>query len=191
MSPPSGRTAADRAKDRRPIRTELGSYRHLAQSVWLDCLRRSLFTSGGFRRLIEENARRGATSNPSIFEKAIAASTDYLDALQEIERRRDIEPMALCEALAIRDITTPPTFCIRSTRPPNRPDPSTTSVLYGDTDGAEFRRRSGFMRRRLTLRRTACSVARSARSMTTCGEASRRSTTTLGSPLRTTFTLHT
>jgi transaldolase / glucose-6-phosphate isomerase len=74
------------------------------QSVWLDYLRRSLFTSGEFHRLIVEDGLRGATSNPSIFEKAIAGSTDYLNALQEIERRHDIEPMALYEALAIRDI---------------------------------------------------------------------------------------
>src|SRR5579871_5797312 len=74
------------------------------QSVWLDYLRRSLFTSGEFSRLITEDGLRGVTSNPSIFEKAIAGSTDYLDALQDIERRRDLEPMALYEALAIRDI---------------------------------------------------------------------------------------
>jgi transaldolase/glucose-6-phosphate isomerase len=74
------------------------------QSVWLDYLRRSLFTSGEFSRLITEDGLRGVTSNPSIFEKAIAGSTDYLDALQDLERRRDLEPMALYEALAIRDI---------------------------------------------------------------------------------------
>jgi transaldolase/glucose-6-phosphate isomerase len=74
------------------------------QSVWLDYLRRSLFTSGEFKRLIDEDGLRGATSNPSIFEKAIAGSTDYLNALQGIERHGDMEPMALYEALAIRDI---------------------------------------------------------------------------------------
>jgi transaldolase/glucose-6-phosphate isomerase len=74
------------------------------QSVWLDYLRRSLFTSGEFKRLIDEDGLRGATSNPSIFEKAIAGSTDYLNALQGIERHGDLEPMALYEALAIRDI---------------------------------------------------------------------------------------
>ena len=76
----------------------------LGQSVWLDDLRRSLFTSGEFRRLIAEDGLRGATSNPSIFEKAIGGSTDYLNALQGIERHGDLEPMALYEALAIRDI---------------------------------------------------------------------------------------
>ena len=74
------------------------------QSVWLDYLRRSLFTSGELGRLIAEDGLRGATSNPSIFEKAIAGSTDYLNALQGIERHGDMEPMALYEALAIRDI---------------------------------------------------------------------------------------
>jgi transaldolase/glucose-6-phosphate isomerase len=74
------------------------------QSVWLDYLRRSLFTSGEFRRLIVEDGLRGVTSNPAIFEKAIAGSTDYLNVLQQIERRHDLEPMALYEALAIRDI---------------------------------------------------------------------------------------
>src|SRR6188768_2853733 len=73
----------------------------LGQSVWLDYLRRSLFTSGEFRRLIVEDGLRGATSNPSIFEKAITGSTDYLNALQEIERGHDLEPMALYETLAI------------------------------------------------------------------------------------------
>jgi len=46
----------------------------LGQSVWLDALRRSLFTSGEFRRLILEDGLRGPTSNPSIFEKAIVDS---------------------------------------------------------------------------------------------------------------------
>jgi transaldolase/glucose-6-phosphate isomerase len=74
------------------------------QSVWLDDLRRRLFTSGEFRRLIAEDGLRGATSNPSIFEKAITGSTDYLDALHDIGRHGDLEPTALYEALAIRDI---------------------------------------------------------------------------------------
>ncbi|MCC7418510.1 MAG: bifunctional transaldolase/phosoglucose isomerase [Acidobacteria bacterium] len=74
------------------------------QSVWLDYLRRSLFTSGEFRRLVADDGVRGVTSNPSIFEKAIAGSTDYLAAIEELEAHRDLEPMALYEAIAIRDI---------------------------------------------------------------------------------------
>ena len=49
----------------------------LGQSIWLDYIRRDLITSGGLRRLIEEDGLRGMTSNPSIFEKAITGSHDY------------------------------------------------------------------------------------------------------------------
>src|SRR5215468_9784315 len=49
------------------------------QSVWLDYIRRSLITGGELRRLIDEDGLRGITSNPSIFEKAIAGGSDYKD----------------------------------------------------------------------------------------------------------------
>ena len=74
------------------------------QSVWLDDLRRSLFTSGKFGRLIAEDGLRGVTSNPSIFEKAIAGTTEYAASLREIDG--DKTPVELYEALAIRDIRT-------------------------------------------------------------------------------------
>lgn len=54
------------------------------QSVWLDYIRRSLITSGELQQLIEQDGLRGVTSNPSIFEKAIAGSSDYDTALQAI-----------------------------------------------------------------------------------------------------------
>lgn len=92
------------AEDGQKAPNRITALQGFGQSVWLDYLRRSLFASGEFGRLIAEDGLRGVTSNPSIFEKAIAGSTDYLNALQDIERRRDLEPMALYEALAIRDI---------------------------------------------------------------------------------------
>lgn len=49
----------------------------LGQSIWLDYIRRDLITGGELRRLIEEYGLRGMTSNPSIFEKAIADSSNY------------------------------------------------------------------------------------------------------------------
>jgi len=97
QSRPAGQHESDSGN---PIR----ALQRFGQSVWLDDLRRSLFTSGEFSRLIAEDGLRGATSNPSIFAKAIAGNTDYLNALKEIESSRDMEPMALYEALAIRDI---------------------------------------------------------------------------------------
>jgi transaldolase/glucose-6-phosphate isomerase len=74
------------------------------QSVWLDYIRRSLITSGELRRLVEEDGLRGVTSNPAIFAGAIAGSTDYEDQLRGLERRKDLDPKAVYEALAIRDI---------------------------------------------------------------------------------------
>jgi transaldolase len=89
--------------DERPVaENPIRALQRFGQSVWLDYLGRSLFTSGEFSRLITEDGLRGATSNPSIFEKAIAGSTDYLDALQEIERRQDatLVSMRLTKKLA-------------------------------------------------------------------------------------------
>ena len=55
------------------------------QSVWLDYIRRSLITSGELRRLIAEDGLRGVTSNPAIFEKAVAGSSDYREMLEAPE----------------------------------------------------------------------------------------------------------
>jgi transaldolase / glucose-6-phosphate isomerase len=74
------------------------------QSVWLDYIRRSLISSGELQRLIDEDGLRGVTSNPAIFEKAIAGSTDYSDTVRELERRKGLGAEALYEALAIPDI---------------------------------------------------------------------------------------
>src|ERR1700704_268870 len=60
------------------------------QSVWLDYIRRDLLTSGELKRLIEEDGVRGMTSNPAIFEKAIADSTLYADILQTLRSRTDL-----------------------------------------------------------------------------------------------------
>src|SRR5659263_491519 len=46
----------------------------LGQSIWLDYIRRDLIAEGTLLHLIEEDGLRGMTSNPAIFEKAIADS---------------------------------------------------------------------------------------------------------------------
>jgi transaldolase/glucose-6-phosphate isomerase len=74
------------------------------QSVWFDYIRRDLLTSGELKRLIEEDGLRGMTSNPSIFEKAIADSTLYSDVLQSLRPRTDLDAKGRYEILAIRDI---------------------------------------------------------------------------------------
>jgi transaldolase/glucose-6-phosphate isomerase len=74
------------------------------QSVWLDYIRRDLLTSGELKRLIDEDGLRGMTSNPAIFEKAIADSTLYRDILQSLKSRTDLDAKGRYEVLAIRDI---------------------------------------------------------------------------------------
>ena len=74
------------------------------QSIWLDYIRRNLFTSGELQRLIDEDGLRGMTSNPAIFEKAITGSTDYKDFLDSLCGRTDLDAKARYELLAIRDI---------------------------------------------------------------------------------------
>jgi transaldolase / glucose-6-phosphate isomerase len=74
------------------------------QSVWLDYIRRKLITGGELKRLIDEDGLRGMTSNPAIFEKALAGSTDYTDFLASLNSRRELDAKARYELLAIRDI---------------------------------------------------------------------------------------
>ena len=72
-------------------------------SVWLDYIRRSLMTSGELKRMIEDDAVVGMTSNPTIFEKAIGGSSDYDEALKTLvaSGRSDEEIML---SLIVEDI---------------------------------------------------------------------------------------
>jgi transaldolase len=75
----------------------------LGQSIWLDYIRRDLILSGELRRLIEEDGLRGMTSNPSIFEKAIADSHDYDEDIQAMALKgKGAE--ATYETLSQRDV---------------------------------------------------------------------------------------
>jgi transaldolase / glucose-6-phosphate isomerase len=74
------------------------------QSLWLDYIRRDLFTSGKLKTMIEEDGLRGMTSNPSIFEKAIADSPLYDDILRSLAARGDLSTTARYEQIAVRDI---------------------------------------------------------------------------------------
>jgi transaldolase / glucose-6-phosphate isomerase len=74
------------------------------QSMWLDYIRRDLITGGTLKKLIEEDGLRGMTSNPAIFEKAIADSSLYDDMLKTLVSRNDLDTTARYEQIAIRDI---------------------------------------------------------------------------------------
>ncbi|HEX3107027.1 MAG TPA: bifunctional transaldolase/phosoglucose isomerase [Terriglobales bacterium] len=90
----------DTAKATNPLKDLL----KFGQSVWLDYIRRDLITKGELKRLIQEDGLRGMTSNPAIFEKAIAGSTDYADILSTLKSRSDLDAKARYELIAIRDI---------------------------------------------------------------------------------------
>lgn len=75
----------------------------LGQSVWFDNIERKLITQGELKRLIEEDALGGVTSNPAIFEKAISGSDDYTDQLRELAEQNKTA-IEIYESLAVRDI---------------------------------------------------------------------------------------
>jgi len=82
----------------------LKELRNYGESVWLDYIRRDLFSSGELKRMIEADGLRGMTSNPAIFEKAIAGSDLYSDLLKSLAPRTDLDAKGRYEILAIRDI---------------------------------------------------------------------------------------
>jgi transaldolase / glucose-6-phosphate isomerase len=89
---------------RKPSANPLLRLHDLGQAVWLDFLSRRFIVDGGLRTLIDKDGLAGVTSNPTIFEKAIAGSPDYDSALSATESGSDCDIMALYEQLAIVDI---------------------------------------------------------------------------------------
>jgi len=75
----------------------------LGQSAWLDYIRRGIMEDGELERMIAEDAVRGVTSNPAIFEQAIGRSDDYDDDLALLAAE-GAEAMEAYEELAIDDI---------------------------------------------------------------------------------------
>jgi transaldolase len=82
--------------------TKLEQLTELGQAVWLDFIRRSLITSGRLQALVDEGLR-GMTSNPTIFDQAIAGSDDYDEDLHRLAAGTG-SVMEIYEALAMDDI---------------------------------------------------------------------------------------
>jgi transaldolase len=72
------------------------------QSVWLDYIRRNIILNGELQKLIDQDGLRGITSNPSIFEKAIA-SNDYTDILTQLGKQ-GLPTGEIYERIVVRDI---------------------------------------------------------------------------------------
>src|SRR5438552_3340015 len=75
----------------------------LGQSVWMDYIRRDLYTGPGLRQMIDRDGLRGMTSNPTIFEKAIA-ETDLYDEPIRRAAREGRSPAEIFESLAVDDV---------------------------------------------------------------------------------------
>lgn len=76
----------------------------LGQSVWLDFIRRAWLEDGTIERLIREDDLRGMTSNPAIFEKAIAHGREYDPQMAAIVARGERDALAVYEEIAVSDI---------------------------------------------------------------------------------------
>ena len=77
--------------------------RRLDQSLWLDFISRQVLTNGELKRRIDEDALRGVTSNPAIFEKAIGGSADYDDTITA-QARQGKSAEEIYVGLAVADV---------------------------------------------------------------------------------------
>lgn len=73
------------------------------QSIWLDNITRALLDSGTLERYIAERSVTGLTSNPTIFDKAIEAGSDYDDEIVEL-KQRGLSSEEVFHQLAIGDL---------------------------------------------------------------------------------------
>lgn len=82
--------------------SKLNELAELGQSVWLDFIRREYITKGDLQKLIDDGLR-GITSNPAIFEKAIAHNSDYDHDIRAV-MHDGYTVHEIFEKLAIKDI---------------------------------------------------------------------------------------
>lgn len=86
-------------------RNPLRELRAQGQSVWLDFIDRALLVNGRLERLIEGDGVSGLTSNPTIFEKAIAGTRQYDAAIRRVlAQRPSTSAQKLYETLVVEDI---------------------------------------------------------------------------------------
>ena len=80
---------------------QLGAH---GQSIWLDFISRELVTTGELERKVREDNVTGLTSNPTIFQKAIAEGTAYDEQIKELVAAGVTDPHEMFFSLAISDI---------------------------------------------------------------------------------------
>src|SRR6476469_4290896 len=79
---------------------ELGKH---GQAVWFDTLSRDLVHSGELKKMMDEDAVTGVTSNPTIFQKALSAGDAYDEDLKRLLAETD-DPTEIFFSLALQDI---------------------------------------------------------------------------------------
>jgi len=85
------------------MKNPLAQIPDFGQSIWLDYIRKSFIESGELKKLIDNDDLRGVTSNPAIFEEAIAHSDDYNDIINELAKT-DLSTEDIFLKLAIADV---------------------------------------------------------------------------------------
>src|SRR3954465_11737603 len=73
------------------------------QSVWFDTLSRDLVKTGELKKMMDEDAVTGVTSNPSIFQKALSQGDAYDDDMKRLLEETD-DPTEIFFSLALQDI---------------------------------------------------------------------------------------
>ncbi len=73
------------------------------QSIWLDYIRRQMIESGELKKLIDNDGLAGVTSNPAIFQKAIAGNHDYDEAIRTLAQAGK-STEAIYQALTVEDV---------------------------------------------------------------------------------------
>ena len=117
----------------------LGELHDAGVSIWLDTLSRDLVDSGEFARLVNDQHVTGATSNPTIFAKAITGSDAYGPQLTRLLAAGERETRELFFALALEDVRRAadalhPVY-VRSGGTDGFVSFECTPDLAGDTDG--------------------------------------------------------
>src|SRR5665811_2199769 len=92
----------------------LTQLQEFGQSVWYDNISRDLLHGGGLKKMVDEDGVVGLTSNPSIFQKAIAESDDYDEAVAALvaagTSAEDILDTVMAEDVAMAADLLHPTF---------------------------------------------------------------------------------
>src|SRR4029079_58528 len=84
-------------------KNRLQELHEVGQSIWLDSIARRMLHDGELDRRIRDDALTGMTSNPTIFQKALASSNAYDDQIADAEEK-GLSTWQLCELLQPTDV---------------------------------------------------------------------------------------